>query len=114
MIALVLLTACGDRASVDQATLDLGREVYLAESCDGCHGDDRLGSELAPSLQTVHLHWSADRLSDYLKNPDAVTASDLRLQDVSGRWQLAMPGVGDASPDEVRALALYLLHAPTD
>ena len=108
---LLSAVACSRSEPVDPEILEAGRQVYLAQSCGGCHGENRAGSELAPPLTSVHLHWSAERLETYLKHPEAVTASEPRLKDLSSRWELEMPGVEEASPEDVRALALFLLHS---
>jgi mono/diheme cytochrome c family protein len=108
---LVCLVGCGREPSAPPETLDLGRQVYRSQSCDACHGGDRAGTELAPPLTSVHLNWSSEGLQTYLRHPEAVTGSDPRLKDLAGRWELEMPGVAEASPEEVRALALFLLHS---
>mgnify|MGYP003563964920 CR=1 FL=1 len=108
---LLWMSACSRGTPVPPETVELGRQVYQAQACGGCHGDDRAGTELAPALTSVHLQWSPDRLETYLKHPESVTASEPRLKDLSSHWELEMPGVAEASAEEVRALALFLLHS---
>lgn len=98
----------GDR--VDRASVRRGGQVWEAEECAACHGDDGRGTLIGPSLEGVHEHWTPDRLFEFLRDPGPELASNPRLGALTSRYEVDMPGVRDATEDETRDLAAFVLH----
>jgi cytochrome c2 len=95
--------------SPDQAErVRRGREVYVFESCGGCHGSRRQGSGKAPPLDALRRHWSADELALYLRAPRQYP-QDSRLRQLARRYPAEMAGLPAAQPDRLRDLVAFLL-----
>jgi cytochrome c2 len=104
------LAACTrSEPSPEQAeSVRRGREVYVFESCGGCHGSQRQGSEKAPPLAALRRHWSAEELALYLRQPGQF-AQDRRLQRLARRYPAGMAGLPAAHPDRLHDLVVFLL-----
>ncbi len=63
----------GTLAAVNAALVDpkamLGKKIYLANSCDGCHGEVGGGTDAAPKLIGVSTKFDAAKLIAVLKTP---------------------------------------------
>lgn len=72
-----------------------GKNIFTEQGCSACHGDDGVGTALAPSLVGVAQKLPGDRLTALLRNP-------------SPRMKAGgMPTI-EASPQEMKALIAYL------
>lgn len=105
-------TTGSEEPAVDQAAVERGRQVYLAEDCGACHGQELEGTDMAPALLDVADLWSPDRLAAYLIDPSVDADSNPRLADVTERYELEMPGVQEASEDQVADLITFLMNGP--
>ncbi len=101
-----------DEPSVDQIALERGRQVYLAEDCGACHGPQFEGTEFAPALLNVADLWSADNLAAFLIEPMVDADYNPRLAEVADQYELEMPGVQDASEEQVSDLVVFLMNGP--
>jgi cytochrome c2 len=110
LAAAATLAACArSQPSPEQAeSIRRGRDVYVFESCGGCHGNRRQGSEKAPPLDALRDHWSADELALYLRQPGQY-AQDRRLQRLARRYPAEMAGLPAAHPDRLHDLVAFLL-----
>jgi cytochrome c553 len=95
---------------VDLDAVERGRLVWKAEECGVCHGDDGRGSEIAPTLANVDENWTVEELAAYLLDPEAESAGNHRLAQLAAEYQLEMPGILLATPEQGRDLALFILH----
>jgi ubiquinol-cytochrome c reductase cytochrome b subunit len=65
-----------------------GKIIFEAQSCNGCHGDNGIGSAAAPKLTGVGTKFSTQKLEALLKQPSAamtqggMTPSDLKDEDL--------------------------------
>jgi len=72
-----------------------GQTVFLAQSCNGCHGDGGLGTSAAPKLLGIGATLPPDQLAAVLRHPtEKMTAG-------------GMPPV-NVTDEEMRALVAYL------
>ena len=80
-----------------------GKDLFTDKGCSACHGDNGIGSALAPSLVGISNKYPKDRLAALLHNPTAKMKSG------------GMPDV-DATAPEMDALIAYLesLGKPAD
>jgi ubiquinol-cytochrome c reductase cytochrome b subunit len=81
-------------ASVDPVVRK-GKDMFTELGCSACHGDDGVGTALAPSLVGITTKLPKDRLAALLHNPSAKMKAG------------GMPNV-DAPPAEMDALIAYL------
>jgi ubiquinol-cytochrome c reductase cytochrome b subunit len=72
-----------------------GKAVFTDQGCSACHGDNGVGTDLAPSLVGITRKFSHDRLAALLHNPSPKMKAG------------GMPTI-DASPKEMEALIAYL------
>jgi mono/diheme cytochrome c family protein len=72
-----------------------GKGIFNDRGCSACHGDNGVGTALAPSLVGITAKLPQDRLVALLQNPNAKMKAG------------GMPSV-EASPDEMTALIAYL------
>jgi ubiquinol-cytochrome c reductase cytochrome b subunit len=65
-----------------------GKIIFEAQSCNGCHGDNGIGSAAAPKLTGVGAKFNTQKLEALLKQPSAamtqggMTPSDLKDEDL--------------------------------
>jgi mono/diheme cytochrome c family protein len=107
---LVLAVACGppSGATSDAESVRRGRDVYEFETCGNCHGAKGAGTKKAPSLESLHRHWTADELVLYLRNPHGYK-KDGRLAAIAEKYHEDMAGLPAASEARLRDLAAFLL-----
>jgi mono/diheme cytochrome c family protein len=86
-----------------------GDELYVAGNCHVCHGADRNGSSLGPPLRKLAANWSAEEMVKYFKDPGNYAASDPRLSEHKGKYQMVMPPLRIPDADQLR-LAQWLLE----
>jgi mono/diheme cytochrome c family protein len=72
-----------------------GKDVFVAQACDACHGADARGSDSAPSLFGVAAKFPGEELARVLKTPSTKMAD-------GGMQPL------DAPDPDVAALVAYL------
>lgn len=83
---------------VNPVLVKRGEELYADHGCGGCHKIDGVGADVGPDLSTEGLRrpdiaWQIEHLKDPTKsNPGS-----------------GMPGFPDLKPDELEALAAYLV-----
>jgi ubiquinol-cytochrome c reductase cytochrome b subunit len=80
-----------------------GKDLFTDKGCSACHGDNGIGSALAPSLVSISNKYPKDRLAALLHNPTAKMKAG------------GMPDL-DATAPEMDALIAYLesLGKPAD
>jgi cytochrome c2 len=93
-----------------EAAVARGRTVWEAEECAACHGEDATGTPIGPTLERIGEHWSQHELERFLLDPTARLTDDARLAALTSEYDVAMPGVQQASADEVADLATFLIH----
>lgn len=103
-------TGAADAASTPASSTASGdgAALYAKANCAMCHGDDRAGKPLGPSLLSLKANWDSAKLAIYLKDPQTYTANDARLSGASGDYSMKMPPA-NLSPDEIAVLADWLL-----
>lgn len=79
------------RANIHPSTLILSGSDLYRINCASCHGLDRKGTNLAPSLLSVSSRWTKEKVKEILRN---------------GRGK--MPSFGHLSPKERDALLAFL------
>jgi hypothetical protein len=83
--SVMILTHC------DSGPPPGGGPTYRELGCNLCHGEGREGTEMGPSLQAVHEHWTPEKLSTYLEDPESYLSTDERLKAISTRFSAHMP-----------------------
>jgi mono/diheme cytochrome c family protein len=86
-----------------------GLALYAKANCAMCHGDDRAGKPLGPSLLSLKDNWDNVKLVSYLKDPQGYTANDERLSGESSKYSMKM-SPAKLSDDEIKQLAAWLLN----
>jgi cytochrome c2 len=92
------------------AALERGRAVWEAEECAACHGSDRRGTVIGPSLEGVGERWRREELERFLVDPTAGLADNPRLAAMTERYEVDMPGVQQADAAAVADLATFLMN----
>jgi ubiquinol-cytochrome c reductase cytochrome b subunit len=72
-----------------------GREVFQGQSCDACHGENGIGTEVGPKLAGAIAQKPAPELSQLLRHPNAAM--------IKGEMQPV-----DVSDEELKALVAYI------
>jgi cytochrome c551/c552 len=105
-VAMLVVAACG--APVPKAGSP--EALYIDLGCAKCHGDNRQGLRSGPPLDALEDRWQEENLVQYLKNPKAVMEDNPRLKYVAESYPIVMPGYPDASEDDLRKLARFILE----
>ena len=106
--SLVLLgTACQTRK--DPPAGAGGDLIYELQNCANCHGENGEGNMLGPPLARLSSHWTAEELTEYLADPDAMLAGDERLQGIAKGYSGQMSRYDNLSLEQRRVLAEWLL-----
>lgn len=88
------------RGKQDIKLAALGKTLYSAQGCIGCHGTDKVKGVGGPSLKNVWKeHPEADFYMRYIKNPSSVEQGS------------TMPAYPQLKTEELRALAEFLRFA---
>jgi cytochrome c553 len=100
----------GPPPAADPRSAAAAEALFRDWACGICHGDDRLGTEMAPPLIGLAEHWTVASLAEYLLDPQAVQERDPRLKAMQREYPgMIMPSY-DHPEDERRALATWLLQ----
>jgi mono/diheme cytochrome c family protein len=113
LILFVVLAGCSapnPEPGPDIEAIDRGRQVWQAEECGECHGENGGGTDVAPSLRSVADHWAAEDLKSYLFDSESTSSHDQRLAELSHQYELEMPGILLAPPEQVDDLVVYLMN----
>lgn len=86
-----------------------GPALYAKANCAMCHGDDRAGKPLGPSLLALQQHWTADDLVAYLQDPQGYAEKNPRLLEQKKQYSMKMPAPA-LTPEELQVLARWLLE----
>jgi mono/diheme cytochrome c family protein len=89
-----------------------GQALYTKANCAMCHGDDRAGKALGPSLLSLQQNWTAEKLVAYFQDPQGYAANDQRLTEQKKQYSMKMPPPS-LTADEIQVLAQWLLQQPT-
>jgi cytochrome c2 len=99
------LFACGGGGDSPSGPPSPGATAFAERSCAQCHGANGTGAfPLGPDLTDKGVHWDAERLGEYLADPQAFAAKDPRL---GGKNMPALPG--DVDAEEHEALIAHVL-----
>ena len=106
---LAVAAALGVAATVPRAESERGATVYAERGCRVCHGAQREGTRMGPSLLDIERHWNRKTLRSYLANPDSARRADERLRRVDSKYRrFEMPAYSFDDPTYA-ALAGFLL-----
>jgi len=101
----------GGAASAGQGAADFkaGQAVYAAQGCAQCHGPDMAGKDtIAPPLKGLAANWTAEKLSEYLQDPQGYADRDPRLAANRGHFSMRMPPYKIAPAEEAELIKLLL------
>lgn len=121
---LFLFPACsssdGEAVIVDPPTAmavmltaeEVARAQVLFEenACVDCHGEDRRGSEAAPSLLGIRGYWTEDTLVKYFYNPEFYMVSDPTVLQRNPGYEITMPPFLDMTEKDRSVLARWVLQ----
>jgi mono/diheme cytochrome c family protein len=110
ILLLLALAACGEGGS--DAPASGGAKLFASQGCTLCHGADGAGTVFGPTLQGKRQYWTREKLMEYLKNPVAYAEKDKRLSEQARRFTLPMQRFDKLKPEELGALADYVLTIP--
>jgi mono/diheme cytochrome c family protein len=86
-----------------------GRGVFMTNGCAVCHGEQLTGSgTLGPALKGLAVHWKADTLTAYLRDPQGYAMYDARLAEQHGKYSMKMPAM-PLDEAKMASLVEYLL-----
>lgn len=111
--AVLISCAEGPHSALDATELEAvkrGSQVWEAEECSACHGDDGHGTVIGPSLEGARRHWTPEHLTRFLLDPAPELVSDPRLAELTAQYTVDMPGVSQATEEETRDLAAFVIH----
>ncbi len=108
---LALLAAACDSNPEKPRSEMTGRELFLDARCDSCHGGDRAGSWMGPSLATLEQHWTEQPLADFLLDPLPIIEADPRLSKLRRSYPASMRPFFEFTPSERLRIASWLLSA---
>ena len=91
LLLLTLLASVTALTHCDSGPPANGGPTFREIGCNLCHGENREGTEMGPSLLTVRDNWTAVKLSNYLDDPEGYLPSDERLKAVSTKYSAHMP-----------------------
>jgi mono/diheme cytochrome c family protein len=98
-VALIEAAASSLSALAVAAALDpvaaTGKKVYDGESCDACHGENGVGTNVGPKLAGATAQKSAEELTNLLRHPTAKM--------IEGEMKAV-----DVSDDDLKALVAYI------
>ncbi len=86
-----------------------GYRVYVQKGCQRCHGQDLLGTRLAPALVDARRNFDLSTLGEYLRDPKAYIEKDQRLADLDRRYRMQEMPATKLSEEELRQLAGLIL-----
>jgi mono/diheme cytochrome c family protein len=106
--------SCGERPPTPPPGLGetqlAGWNAYVNLNCGSCHGEARQGKRSGPTLVDLDEHWTAEQLTSYLADPQAVIKTNPRLAYKAENYPIDMPGYAEkADTTTLQALAEYLL-----
>ena len=107
-VLAVSLVALG--CSSSEGGAPSGQALYRSQGCTACHGTNRRGSALAPSLEGIAPHWTVDGLVLYLADPPAYAAQNTRLHEQGKGYVQPMPKYGALAAEERALIARWLLE----
>jgi len=107
LLPLLFVTACSTRRPPPPGAS--GDVIYALQNCANCHGEDRQGTKLGPSLRPLSSEWTRERLAEYLADPRAMVAGDARLAELDRAFSADMGRYDNLSHDERLVLAGWLL-----
>jgi cytochrome c551/c552 len=116
LLVILPLAACSDSARPSpepQAASQPpdGAALYRSKNCLTCHGADRAGTLLAPSLLDISAHWAAEDLASFLREPKPWLAKNERLAAAAASYRSPMPPTFGTDAERL-ALAQWLLAQP--
>ena len=103
VVALLLLAACRKEGPSP------GAKLYASLACATCHGETGAGGSLVLALAGKREHWTREKLVEYLKDPIGYAARDARLSAQARTYTLPMQRYDKAKPEELLAVADYVL-----
>ena len=117
-VAAVILLALAVRAcstpakpqAQDSEVIRHGRQIYLAQPCPTCHGQDRMGATSGPPIRGLRGRWTEESLVRFLRNPSTSKQADSRLKQLSERYRSDMPALILGDETRVRVFVAYLLQ----
>lgn len=107
LVPLALVAACSTRRPPPPGAS--GDVIYQLQNCANCHGEDRRGTRLGPSLVPLASSWTRESLASYLADPRAMVAADERLAALDREFSADMGRYDNLSQDERLVLAGWLL-----
>jgi cytochrome c551/c552 len=84
--------------------------LFEENACVDCHGEDRKGSEAAPSLFGIRAHWTEAKLMKYFYNPEFYMVSDPTVLARNPGYEITMPPFLDMSEEDRSLLARWVLE----
>jgi mono/diheme cytochrome c family protein len=105
-LALAGSFAC---SSGDVGAPSQGSDLYRTQACATCHGSEGQGSMLGPALKGAGVHWTREKLVDYLSDPQTYTSMDPRLAQQGKTYLQPMPAYKTLKPEERAGLADFVL-----
>lgn len=87
-----------------------GAEIYDLQNCANCHGDEREGKSLGPSLAGLAQHWTRETLVEYLADPQGFVERDPRLRARSEEYSGKMDPYDNLTLEQRGVLADWLLE----
>ncbi len=84
-------------------------EIIANVGCNKCHGDNLLGTDLAPSLVNVGEHWNRTELINYLRNPNSY-GNDKRFIEYRKKYKIPMTPFSDVDVKILGKIADYVLQ----
>ena len=115
MACVLVCARCKDTAPgpATGATPVSGEAAFRTRTCWRCHGADRSGTEIGPSLYALARVWDVDSLARYIEDPAPFRARDPRLQALVARYRGRLMKGFPMAREEARALAGWLLTDDT-
>ncbi len=91
-----------------------GPALFKQVGCTDCHGPLGMGSPVGPPLRGLARHWTAESLSGFLADPDAVLEREPRLAELSYRFRNRMPSFAHLTGSQRKTLARHLVESDAE
>ena len=106
-LAALLLASCAGRTTPPPGAS--GPEIYAAQRCDVCHGDEAEGGRGGPPLVGLAERWTAADLAEFFVEPGQYVQARPALRATMGNYLTPMGAYGDLAAEHRLALGEWLL-----
>jgi len=96
--------------TTEESTTELSAEQLVKNfGCVNCHGNDFVGTQIAPALKNLTEYWGKESLLSYLRNPNNFMNDDRFIEYKKKYPGQIMPSYGNKNIKDLGKIVDYLL-----